>query len=400
MEYRFSDNFLSLKPSAIREILKYASMPGVISLSAGNPSQDAFPKAELASIANDILSNNPFEALQYGVSEGYGPLRQYLKGYLSKKYSVGTDADEIIITNGAQQVMELAAKTLCNKGDTVVCEDPSFVGSLNAFRSLGLELAGVPVKEDGMDIDALEKILAAKETVRLIYTIPNFQNPTGVTMSGANRRRMYDLAKKYGVLIVEDNPYGDLRYSGDDIAPIKSMDDEGLVIYAGSFSKVISPGLRVGYFVAPKAVAAKMVVAKQVEDVHTAQLPQMMCYQFMKNYDYQAHLERLRTLYRAKANLCRELVQTYLAPHRVTFFDTEGGLFLWCILPDGVDMLTFCSRAVKEKGVAVVPGTAFLADEDGTSRAFRVNFSTPSDDDLREGIKHLGALLEVMQKKP
>ena len=220
-----------------------------------------------------LLTNRPIDALQYSITEGYVPLRNALKDYMKNKFNIGRDFDELIVTSGAQQVMDLATKSLVNEGDTVICEAPSFIGSLNSFRAYKARLCGIPLESDGMNLEALEKALKTEKNVRFIYTIPNFQNPSGVTTSLEKRHAIYELAKKYGVLILEDNPYGELRVSGEDVPAIKSFDEDGIVIYAGSFSKVLSPGMRIGWFVAPKEVAAKMIVCKQGSDVHTTPLP-------------------------------------------------------------------------------------------------------------------------------
>ena len=250
-----------------------------------------------------------------------------------------------------------------------------------------------------MSMEALEKVLAETPNARFIYTIPNFQNPTGITMSPEKRRKMYALAKQYGVLIVEDNPYGDLRYKGKDLPSIKSFDEDGLVIYSGSFSKVIAPGLRVGYCVAPQAIVKKMVVGKQGEDVHTNILAQLICYGFLTGYDFDENLENLRALYRKKAEYCMQLLDQYITPHGITYHPIEGGMFIWCTLPDGVDMPSFCTRAVQEYKVAIVPGTAFLCDEKGSSQCFRINFTTPSDTQLEEGIRRLARFADDLLTK-
>lgn len=394
MEYIFSDRVNSLKPSAIREIFKYASDPEVISLSAGNPAPNAFPHKEIAEISARILSKNPIDALQYSVTEGYLPLRNYLKQYMKEKHSVGTENDELIITAGAQQIMDLATKSLCNEGDVIICEAPSFIGSLNSFRSYNAKLVGVPVESDGISINILEEKLKAEKNVKFIYVIPNFQNPSGVTMSLEKRKAVYDLAKKYGILILEDNPYGDLRYSGENVPTIKSLDTDGIVIYAGSFSKVISPGMRVGWCVAPAPIVQKMVVCKQGQDVHTNIWSQMVAYEYITKYDFDAHLERLRELYREKAQLMMNLLDEHLAPY-VTYDKIDGGLFIMCKLPDYINMIDFCKEAVKRK-VCVVPGNAFLTDENEECHTFRVNFSTPTDQQLEKGVKILGELVKEL----
>lgn len=386
MKYNFSDKVLALKPNAIREILKSASDPGVISLSAGNPAPDAFPVDAIKEISQNLLNDNPISVLQYGISDGYTPLRDTLKKYLKEELNIISDSDELIIVSGAQQVMDIAAKTFLNEGDTLICEAPSFVGALNTFRSYNTNLVGVTVEKDGMNIKELEEKLKAYPNTKLIYTIPNFQNPSGVTMSLEKRKALYQLAKKYGVLIIEDNPYGDLRYSGEDVPCIKSFDTDGIVIYSGSFSKVVSPGIRVGYMVANKDAMAKMIVCKQGQDVHTAMWSQMVCNEFMTKYDFKGHLNYLRQLYTKKANLCMELLDEYVVPTGITYNKIEGGLFIWCTLPQSVDMLSFC-KALTDKKVCVVPGNAFLTDSAIPCDSFRINFSTPTDDELTKGIK-------------
>ncbi len=390
MEYKFSDRVSNLKPSAIREIFKYAADPEVVSLSAGNPSPDAFPAKEIAEISAKVLAENPISVLQYSVSEGYTPLRSHLMEYMKKEHNTGSDNDDIIITTGAQQIMDLCSKALVNEGDVVICEAPSFIGSLNTFRSYNAKLVGVKVDSDGMNMEQLEAALKANPNAKLIYTIPNFQNPSGVTMSFEKRKRMYELAKQYGVLILEDNPYGDLRYSGENVPNIKSLDADGLVIYAGSFSKVISPGMRVAYSICPKPIFSKLVVCKQGNDVHTNIWSQYVCDEFITKYDFNAHLANLRKIYTKKANYCMELLDKYCAP-KITYHKIDGGLFIWCDLPEHVDMPEFCKTAVQNK-VCVVPGNAFLTDETESCHSFRINFSTPTDEQLEKGIKILGRL--------
>ncbi len=392
MEYVFSDRTNNLKPSAIREIFKYAADPTVVSLSAGNPSPDAFPVKELEEISARLFKENPIALLQYSVTEGYPKLREYLKKYMKEKYDIGSELDDILITTGAQQIMDFSTKSLVNEGDVIITEAPSFIGSLNSFRAYNAKLVGVEVESDGMNTDKLEKALKANPNTKFIYTIPNFQNPSGVTMSLEKRRKVYELAKKYGVLILEDNPYGDLRYSGDFLPAIKTFDADGIVIYAGSFSKVISPGMRVAYTIAPKDIIQKMTVCKQGSDVHTNIWSQMVCYEFITKYDFEAHLEKLRNIYREKAEFCMGLLDRYCAPE-ITYDRIDGGLFIWCRLPEGVDMPTYVRQAIEHK-VCVVPGNAFLTDENESTNGFRINFSTPTDEQLEKGIKALGKLIK------
>ena len=391
MNYQFSDNVNQLKPSAIREILKNSSKPGIIPFSAGNPSVEAFPVNAVCEIVSGILQNDPITALQYSVTEGYQPLRDYLTGYLKEHDDIGGEEEAILITSGAQQVMNLAAKVLLNRGDTVLCENPSFVGSLNSFRSYGIQLKGIPMEADGMDLDALEAILKSDFSVKFIYTIPNFQNPTGITMSLAKRRCLYELAVRYNVIILEDNPYGELRFKGKNLPAIKSFDTAGAVIYAGSFSKVLSPGIRVGYAVANRQLIAKMTVCKQTDDVHTGILSQMIAYRFMAEHDFNAHLQNIRAIYRQKAALATQCANNCFG-EKISYYPLEGGLFMWCCLPPKTDMPEFCKKGL-ENGVAVVPGNAFLTDEQMQSHCFRINYSTPTNEQIQAGFSILGKLL-------
>ena len=393
MEYVVSDKVKTLKPSAIREIFKYAADPTVVSLSAGNPAPEAFPVKAIAEISAQILEENPIAALQYSFTEGYPPLKTAVWDYMTGKYGVGSENDDILITSGAQQVMDLFTKTTCNEGDTVICEAPSFIGSLNSFRSFNCRLCGIPLEHDGMNLEALEKALQTEKNVRFIYIIANFQNPSGVTTSLEKRKAIYELAKKYSVMILEDNPYGELRISGENVPCIKSLDTDGIVVYAGSFSKVLSPGMRLGYAIAPKSVIQKMVVCKQGEDVHSNSWAQMVAHKFMTEYDFEGHLASLRKIYKKKADFCMDLLDKYIVPTGITYQRIEGGLFIWCKLPDNakISMPEFCKQAVLNK-VCVVPGNAFLTDEAEQCSSFRINFSTPTDEQLEKGIKLLGKL--------
>ena len=393
MDYKFTESIASLAPSAIREILKYSSVPGMISFAAGNPSPEAFPIKDIERITQNILQNNPISALQYSITEGYGPLRDTMKQYMKEKWNSFGENDELIITSGAQQVMDLMTKAFVEKGDTIICEKPTFIGSLNAFRSYGANLVGIEIDDDGMNIDSLEKALKENKNAKFIYTIPNFQNPSGVTMSLEKRKAIYALAKKYGVIILEDNPYGEIRFAGKDIQTIKSLDTDGLVVYAGSFSKVLSPGMRVGYAIGDKRIIAKLTVCKQTSDVHTTALSQMITDEFMKTVDFEKHLQNIRAIYRKKANLMMDLMDEYFGD-KITYNKVEGGLFIWCKLPKQVDMMDFCTKAVKDKKVALVPGTAFLINENEECHEFRTNYSTPTEQQLIEGMQKLGELVK------
>lgn len=391
----FSDRVSGLQPSAIREILKFTSDPEVISFAAGNPAPEAFPTDTIAKLSADIFREEPINALQYSITEGYPKLREWLQNYLTKK-GLFHSGDQLIITSGAQQAIETTAKILCNEGDVIICEDPAFVGSLNAFRSYGVKLAGVPMDDDGMLPDKLEQTLKENPTAKFIYTIPNFQNPTGKTTTLERRKAFLALAEKYGVYILEDNPYGALRFEGEDVRSIKELDDKGIVLYCGTFSKTLAPGLRVGYLLGPSEIVAKAVVGLQTSTVHTNIWAQMLTYRFLTTVDFDEHLKKLREIYRHKCRLMLDGLTAEL-PDFVTFTRPQGGLFIWATLPDRFDMNAFCKGAVQRK-VAVVPGNAFSTDENAVSHSFRLNYSTPTDEQIEKGVKILGAAAKELLK--
>lgn len=391
MSVLVSKKFANMKPSATREILKATSDPNVIAFAGGSPAVEAFPCDAVKKVSAEILDENPVSALVYGVSEGYEPLRQTLKGWLKKRSNIGTDDDSVIITAGGTQVIDITARIMTDEGDTVICEEPSFVGSLNAFRSHGLKLKGVPIDSDGMNIEALEKTIKQNPDAKFIYTIPNFQNPGGTTLSLEKRKAMYRLAKENGLVILEDDPYGTLRVDGEDIPSIKSMDTEGIVIYAGSFSKILAPGIRVAYAVVPKAFLQAFVIGKQVSDVHTGVLNQMIIQRWYEEYDVDAHIEEIRKIYRKKLNLMCDCLDKYCP--EIEYVRPQGGLFLWARLPENIDMLDYCKRLVENK-VAVVPGTAFMINEDSPCHYIRLNFSTPSDENIVKGIEIMARVLK------
>ena len=398
MQYVFSDKITNLRPSAIREILKVPSDANTISFAAGNPSPESFPVRELAGLAADLFERESTTALQYGVTEGYEPLRKAVSARQREVFGIGRSVgngdgftDETIIVSGGQQAIELACKVFCNEGDTVICEEPTFVGALNAFRSCGARPVGVPLLADGPDLQALEHLLRTEPRVKLLYLIPTFQNPTGLTTSAEKRIHIYGLAKQYGVVIIEDNPYGELRFAGRDVPTIKSLDTDGLVIYTSSFSKILSAGMRVGFVIAPEAIASKMVVAKQSEDVHTNLFFQMLCYRYMEAYSIDSHIESIRALYRRKCRLMLEALDACM-PASVAYTRPEGGLFIWVTLPESVDMAAFL-RATVAAGLRVVPGATFCCNADAPSHCFRLNYSTPSEKQITEGIRRLGQVV-------
>lgn len=391
MSYTVSEKFAAMKPSATREILKATSDPNVIAFAGGSPAVEAFPCNEVKKLTAEILEENPVSALVYGISEGYEPLRQTVKAWLKKRNNIGTSDDTVIITSGGTQIMDIVTRVMTNEGDTVICENPSFIGSLNCFRSHGCKLKGVPIESDGMDVVALEKTVKETPNAKFIYTIPNFQNPGGTTLSMQKRKQMYRIAKENDLLILEDDPYGNLRCDGEDVPAIKTLDEDGIVVYAGSFSKILAPGLRVAYAVVPEKIAQAFTIGKQVSDVHTAVLNQMIVDRWFEEYDVDEHIDEIRKIYRRKLNLMCDCLDKYC--QGVSYVRPQGGLFIWVKLPNNVPMQEYC-KCLLQKGVAVVPGTAFLTDENAPSSYIRLNFSTPDDESIVRGVQIMGEVLK------
>lgn len=390
MDFVFSNKVIDMKPSAIREIFKSLSDPNVISFAAGNPSPLSFPVDKMHSVAEEIFQNEAAFAFQYGITEGYPRLRQQVSERLKERFNTGTENDDVIITTGGQQGIDLCAKVLCNEGDTVICENPSFIGALNAFRSYKANLVGVDLDEDGMNIEALENALKENRNTKIIYVIPTFQNPAGITTSLEKRKAILELAKKYDCLILEDNPYGELRFSGEDVPTIKSLDDDGRVLYCSSFSKILSAGMRIGFVCGPKELIQKIVVVKQVNDVHTNLFFQMVASKFIDKYGLDDHIANIRELYKNKCNLMLSELDKHVAG-KAEYTRPEGGLFIWLTVKGG-NGDDIAKRALENK-LAVVTGSSFNPIQGGYSPSVRLNYSTPSDEQIVEGVKRLSEIL-------
>ena len=395
MEYKFSDKVAGLQASAIREILKFTADPEVISFAAGNPAPEAFPTGKIAEISAELLRDDPILALQYNITEGYTPLREFLKGWMTEKGCFHKEFDDLIITSGGQQANELSCKVLLNEGDTLICESPSFIGSLNAFRSYNVNLVGVDMEEDGIDLEKLENALKTEKNVKILYLIPNFQNPTGRTMSFAKRKAVYELACRYDFIILEDDPYGELRFAGENVPTIKSLDTEGRVIYSSTFSKLISSGFRTGYVSAPAPIIQKIVVCKQVSDVHSNIWAQVVSHRFMTTVDREAHFNKLRAIYREKCGLMCSYIDNGFSKE-ISYVKPQGGLFIWCTLPESCDMNDFCTKAVRDYKVALVPGNSFSIRADEVSHSFRLNYSTPTNAQIEKGMEILARMTRDM----
>ncbi len=395
MEYKFSNKVSHLQASAIREILKYTVDPEVISFAAGNPAPEAFPTERIAEISAELLRDDPILALQYSITEGYGPLREFLKSWMTEKGCFHSEFDDLIVTSGGQQANELSCKVLLNEGDTLLCESPSFIGSLNAFRSYNVNLKGIEMEDYGINLEKLEETLRNDKNVKVLYLIPNFQNPTGRTMSLAKRKAVYELACRYDFIILEDDPYGELRFAGENIPTIKSLDTEGRVIYSSTFSKLISPGFRTGFVSAPAPIIQKIIVCKQVSDVHSNIWAQVVSHRFMTTINREEHFNKLRSIYRKKADLMCGYIDSGFSK-KISYIKPEGGLFIWCTLPENCDMEAFCKKAVRDYKIAVVPGNSFSINENEKCSSFRLNYSTPANAQIEKGMEILAAMTREM----
>ena len=383
----------SSQRSIIRELLKLASQPDVISFAGGLPSPKSFPVKAIEKATDWVLETQGTRALQYSSTEGEPALRKAIAAH-EAELGAPVDPDCIQIVSGSQQALDLMALAYIDEGSKVAVEDPTYLGALSAFKLQRPEFVTLPTDEHGLNPDLIGPEFSG---IRFAYVMPTFQNPTGITITEERRKKLAEKAREYDFWILEDNPYGDLYYEGEPLPSIKSFDTDGIVLYAGSFSKVISPGMRVGYAIGPKPVLAKMTVCKQGQDVHTNIWSQVLCYRFMTEYDFDAHLAGLRKIYTKKRALLLDLMEKHLAPY-ITWDPFNGGLFAWCHLPKGVDMMEFVQKAL-EKKVCVVPGTAFLTDENEPCDAFRINFSTPTDEQLTKGITLLGETIREMVEK-
>ncbi|MCL2099717.1 MAG: PLP-dependent aminotransferase family protein [Oscillospiraceae bacterium] len=393
MDYKISGKMLNIKPSAIREIFKALSEPGVISFAAGNPSPEAFPAGQIRELSDIIYEQMPTTALQYSITEGHAPLREKIAARLKTKFNISGKGDMLLITSGGQQGIDLTCKVMCDEGDVVICEKPSFIGALNAFKANGANIKAVDMQDDGIDLEKLELALKTHKNAKIIYLIPTFHNPLGTSMPPEKRIAVLELAKKYRVIILEDNPYGELRFEGEELPTIKSLDTDGLVVYCSSFSKIIAPAIRVGWLSVPEEIAHKIVVAKQVNDVHTNMYFQLVCDLFLEKFDIDAHIGKIKELYKNKCTLMLGEMDKKFTDIKYT--RPKGGLFMWCTLPENTELAGFVKRCLENK-LAVVPGGTFLADEREVSHSFRVNFSMPSEEQIIKGVDIIARCAEQL----
>lgn len=387
---KFAKRMDNLKASEIRELLALTADPSIISFAGGLPAAELFPIDKWIEASNKVMKNNGAAALQYGPTDGFKGLREHCIARMNKVGVKNVTADDIQILSGSQQGLDFMPRVFIDPGDYIVVESPTYLGALNAFKTYEPRFLQVPLDEDGMVLEELEKQLKDHDNVKFIYVISDFQNPSGKTWTMERRKGLIELANKYDVMILEDNPYGELRFEGEIQPSLRSLDTEDRVIFMGTFSKVFSPGIRVGWFNASKEVLNKFNMVKQGADLQTSTTTQMILSQFLDDNDLEAHISEIIKVYGNRKNVMVEAMKKYF-PEKVTFTNPEGGLFLWVTLPENLNARDIAVKAI-EKKVAFVPGGAFYP-ESPEENHFRLNYSCMPEDKIEEGIKRLGEVL-------
>jgi 2-aminoadipate transaminase len=388
--------------SVIRELLKYTEQPDIISFAGGLPAPEVFPLKEFKEACNIVLDEFGAQALQYATTEGYRPLREMIARHTCR-FGIDITPDNILITSGSQQALDFLGRVFINQGDHIVCESPTYLGALQAWNAYGAQYISVPSDDNGMIVDEFEKALRIGP--KFIYVLPNFQNPAGTTLSLERRKRLVELADQYGVPIIEDDPYGQLRFEGEHLPAIVTLDSQyqecdgaytGNVIYLSTFSKLLAPGIRLAWVIAPQQVIRKLVMAKQAADLHTATFNQMVAYEVGKGGFLDEHVKFIRAVYKERRDLMLDTMAEFFPPE-VHWTHPQGGMFLWGILPKGMDAAEVLKVAI-EKKVAFVPGGSFHPNGGGAN-TMRLNFSFSTPEVIREGITRLGLLLRELVKK-
>lgn len=389
MGNRFSKMSSQVKASATREILKVTERPEVISFAGGLPAPELFPVEGIRKACDAVLKESGAAALQYSTTEGYVPLREAICARM-KAIGIETSVDHVIITSGSQQGLDLTGKLFIDEGDTVICESPTYLAALNAFKIYRANFVEVAMDDDGMIMEELEKTLQAHPEAKFIYTIPDFQNPTGRTMKLERRKKMIELANQYDVLIIEDNPYGAIRFAGKSLPPLKSFDTEGRVIYLSTFSKILAPGFRLGWICADSVFIEKYIAFKQSADLHTDSFVQRVAAKYIELFDLETHIQKIKACYKERREIMIQSIHDFF-PKNIKHSTPDGGLFIWVELPENIDTQEVFNECLKHD-VAFVPGESFFPNS-ARKNMFRLNYSNMPKEKIVEGMKRIGKVL-------
>ena len=392
---KFAKRMERMQASEIRELLKLTAQPDIISFAGGLPAPELFPVEEIAKVSHDLVEKEGRALLQYATTEGRPTLRAKIAKRMKDKYHTEVNPDDILITTGSQQCLDFAGKLFLDPGDVVLCESPSYLGALNAFNAYEPNFVEVPTDDGGLIPEELDKILETTPNCKFIYVIPDFQNPTGRTWSMERRKAFMEVVNKHNLPVLEDNPYGELRYEGEILPSLKSLDTKGLVMFLGTFSKIFCPGLRLGWVAAEHSVVEEFVKIKQSADLHTSNFDQGVADAYMDAYDLDAHVEEIKALYRKRRDLIVKTMEEEF-PAGVEFTRPQGGLFLWVTLPEGVSAKTVFHKCIEMK-VAAVIGDAFYPN-DKTDRSLRVNYSNMTEERIVEGVKRMAKAIKECMK--
>lgn len=391
MKFNFAKRMSSIKASEIREILKVTEHEDIISFAGGLPAPELFPIEEINEITQIVLKEAGTKALQYTTTEGYSPLREWISERMNQRLGTALDKDNILITHGSQQGLDLSGKVFLDEGDIVLCESPTYLAAISAFKAYGCDFIEILTDEDGMDMERLEYILRCTKNIKLIYVIPDFQNPTGKTWSRERRRKLAELSSRFGVMVIEDNPYGELRFDGMSLPAIKSFDNCGNILCTGSFSKIFCPGFRIGWIAGDKDIIRKYVLVKQGTDLQCNTIAQMTIHEYLKRYNIDNHIKKIVEVYKQRRDVAIRCIERYF-PENIKFSHPQGGLFIWVELPENISAREILEKCLERK-IAFVPGGSFFPVKH-KENTFRINYSNMPQEKIEKGIQIIGEVLK------